>query len=275
MEYTTSDRFSKFKNFFGSLQKGNFTVSLQLDEGYTISEASEGNQTMKDTLVYAVKIVNHPSSSTQILKYYFIPKTPDIYNFTLKMSKDGKVFQVKFEVRVKKYNFRLFKKEHSELYDIDFNLGTGYQQLVLGSISANTDKSDDDGITYSSGDNPYSSGDNPTTFNNYEIMKNNPQPFTIVQTGQTEKKYTFPINSNTNSSFFNTVNMKMKEKIAQVYQEKLLAVLKQLLQQPPQHIAPEVNDNTKLATSNPISTEEEVYNDEQQSLPPPQLIASG
>jgi hypothetical protein len=37
----------------------------------------------------------------------------------------------------------------------------------------------------------------------------------------------------------------MKEKIAQVYQVKLLAVLGLLLQQqPPQHIAPEVNDNS-------------------------------
>ena len=40
LEYTTSDRFSKFKNLFGSLQKGTFTVSLQLD-GDTISEASK------------------------------------------------------------------------------------------------------------------------------------------------------------------------------------------------------------------------------------------
>jgi len=107
LEYTTSDRFSKFKNFFGSLQKGNFTVSLQLDEGYTISETGQDNKTMKGTLDYAVEIVNYPSNSTQLVKCDFIPKTPDIYNFTLIMKKDGKDFQVKFVIKVKKYKFRL------------------------------------------------------------------------------------------------------------------------------------------------------------------------
>ena len=235
LEYTTSDRFSKFKNFFGSLQKGNFTVSLQLDEGYTISETGQDNKTMKGTLDYAVEIVNYPSNSTQLVKCDFIPKTPDIYNFTLIMKKDGKDFQVKFVIKVKKYKFRLFKiKNSGESYGIDFDLGTGYPRLVLGSKSGSTDDDDDDGITYSS-------GDNPTTFNNYEIMKDNPQPFTIVQHG-TEKKYTFPMKyaygNITNNSFFSIIRNKMIEKILEKYKEKLLAVLAQPQPQQPQQQQP-------------------------------------
>jgi hypothetical protein len=190
------------------------------------------NKTMKDTLVYAVEIVNSPASRTQIFESYFIPNIPDIYKFTLKMSKDGKDFEVKFVVRVKKYNFRLFKEENSESYGIDFIFPTGFSPLVLGSKSENTEnteKTDDDGITYSS-------GDNPTTFNNYEIMKGNPQPFTIVQRDPEEKKYMFPIKYPTNfdnNSFFSSIRNKMIKKILEKYKAKLSAVLDQLLQQQP------------------------------------------
>jgi hypothetical protein len=264
LEYTTSDSFSKFKNLFGSLQKGTFTVELTF-HGSLISETSKGNETMKSTLDHAVKMVNHQVNSinsTQTFQSYFIPETPDVYNFTLIMKKDDKEFEVKFVVKVKKYNFRLFKIKNPESYGIDFTFTNGPKPVVLGDNNdyGNEDKNEYNGITYSS-------GANPTTFNNYEIMNNNPQPFTIVPTGQPEKKYMFRIEyvhgHKENNSFFSSICSKMIENILKNYKVKLLAVLNQSLQQQtPQHIAPEVNDNTKLAASNTVSIEEEVSNDE-------------
>lgn len=246
LEYTTSDRFSKFKNFFGSLQKGNFTVSLSV-HSYTISETRQDNKTMKDTLDSAVKIVNHPASRTQLVEYYFIPKTPDIFKFTLIMKKDDKVFQVIFEVKVKKYNFRLFKKENSgESYDIDLHFPDDVRVLVLGSDIENIDNPDDDGFTYSSGENflkfdPYN-GDNT---------------FTIVQDG-TEKKYTFPMKYGTtkNNSFFGIIYTLLIKKILEAYRIKLLHVLNK--PQPPQHIAPEGSE-----TSVPVSMDGEAQQQQQ------------
>jgi len=72
-------------------------------------------------------------------------------------------------------------------------------------------------------------------------MKDNPQPFTIVQHG-TEKKYTFPMKyaygNITNNSFFSIIRNKMIEKILEKYKEKLLAVLAQPQPQQPQQQQP-------------------------------------
>jgi hypothetical protein len=254
LEYTTSDRFSKFKNFFGSLQKGTFTVSLHLDKGYTISETSHDTKKMKDTLDYALETANRNISGGEIMfNTSFIPDTPDTYNFTLIMIKDDKVFKVKFVVRVKKYKFLLFKIENSESYDFDFDFP------VLGSDSniANINNPEGEGFTYSSDEN----------FLKFDPYKDD--TFTIVQ-GETEKKYTFPMKyiTTTNNSFFGTIYTKMIKKILDVYKVKMLAVLNQS-QQPPQHNASE--GNSRLEPSVPVSMDGEQQQPQQQE----QLTASG
>ena len=241
LEYTTSDMFSRFKNLLGRLQKVNFTVLLTYDSNEisdTIKTYKPMEYTfasMKETLASYFEDAQRAyddnskfkSTAGNAFKFksFFIPDNPDTYEFTLTLynTKDNKLFKVKFIVKVKKYMFIFFKEAYTSTYniqvvgDIDINNNS---PLILGNNENNNlDKNDFNGITYSS--------DDTNGFNAYDIMEDNPPPFTIVRTGEQQKNYMFPMNEHTshnNNSFFRELSTTMKQKIANVYQEKLKSV---------------------------------------------------
>jgi hypothetical protein len=257
LEYS-SGAFSSFRNMLGK-KKDNFNVELTFN-GSVIYEMpfKDEDKTLKDAIK---EYIDHVSKSGSFSSF-FIPLNSDQYNFILTMKKnDGKIFKVKFIVRVKKYNFKFYKKkdEKDGLVHIELISHDGSPGLILGVkddlkiVNTDTDTDEPNGIIYFSGD-----GTN-YHFNPYKIS----EPFTIVQESDLvegknkEKKYTFPAKYRTtpNDAFFVNVFSKMITKVTEVYKKKLMDLAKKLVelekesQQPPQQlIVPTVNNNPDVET---------------------------
>ena len=204
LEYTTIDCLSKVRNFFGSLQKGNFTpVFSCLQEKMKISfntqnepfinfDFRNNNFSNEFANEFANVTIEISSYNKNIYHVTFTLNTPDEYYFTLTItstSEQSKTFTVNFKVSVKSYKIIFDKRDNIGKYEcgnIDYDTLYGLDNEA------------------------------------YQVKPQN-MTFTLSKPDQTTKTYTFPLSveGSLNKNYFKSVESQIDKKIKEIIKQIL------------------------------------------------------